>query len=148
MQMLGFRYLEGLPILYSTTFLFALPRDLHSFQSYASPEGLGRTRSLIIGFSQTESPFRNDDPKLSPGTVEEWKSAIQGLEKMERLQELQILLGHRSAEGGNLQDTNDPALERRPWKNEDETPAMEERHDKLFGLLGKVDVPKFTLHLT
>lgn len=46
------RYLEGLSILYSTTFVFEMPRDLYSFQLCVSPEGLANVKTLIIAFGQ------------------------------------------------------------------------------------------------
>ncbi len=149
MQILGFRYLEGLSILYSITFVFALPLDLYSFRSYASPEGLGGIRSLIIAFGQTDQfhkgLFRCNGTMLTPGSLDDWEKVLHGLERMKRLHELQILLGHRFGENKR---GSSPDLERRPWKNEDENPIMEERHEKLFELLGSVNVPNSTLHLT
>jgi hypothetical protein len=48
------RYTESLKILYSTTFVFEMPEQLHSFQLIASPDGLASVKGLIIAFGRID----------------------------------------------------------------------------------------------
>jgi len=137
-------YLEGLSILYSTTFVFEMPLDLYDFQLCVSPEGLSSVRGLIVALGQIDrpgsGPFFSRGTKPPYGSLDEWENAIHGLKRMRGLQELQVWLGHRH--------TQMPELERRPWKEHQGNETLEQRHDKLFDLFGTVDVPRFTVHLT
>ncbi|KAH8719334.1 hypothetical protein GQ44DRAFT_829413 [Phaeosphaeriaceae sp. PMI808] len=137
-------YLEGLAILYSTTFVFQMPRDLYNFQLCVSPEGLSNVKRLIIAFGKVNwpgnGPFFSYDIKHPHGSLDEWQNAIYGLKKMRGLHELQLWLGHRHAQM--------PELERRPWKEDQGSQILEQRHQKLFDLFGTIDVPNFTIHLT
>jgi hypothetical protein len=137
------RYLEGLTILYSTSFVFECPLDLYNFQLCVSPEGLSRVRGLIIALGQVDcarsGPFFFYG-KHPHGSLDEWRNAIHGLKQFRRLQELQVFLGHRHVQI--------PELERRPWKEDRESQTAEERHYKLFNLFGAVKVPNFTIYLT
>jgi hypothetical protein len=132
-------------MLYSTTFVFEMPRDLYAFQLCASPEGLTSVRGLIIALGQIDWPgsgpfFSYDTSEHPNGSVDEWENAIHGFNTMGGLRELQVWLGHRHVQK--------PELERRPWKEDDGKDTLEQRHRKLFGLFGTVDVPNFTVHLT
>jgi hypothetical protein len=139
-----FRYLEGLAILYSTTFVFEMPLDLYDFQLCVSPEGLSNVKRLIIAFGQTDWPYSGPfffrDIEHPHGSLDEWEDAIYGLKKMRGLQELQVWLGHRHVRM--------PELERRPWKEDQGSQLLEQRHQKLLDLFGTVNVPNFTIHLT
>ncbi|KAH7363699.1 hypothetical protein BKA66DRAFT_208798 [Pyrenochaeta sp. MPI-SDFR-AT-0127] len=137
-------YLEGLAILYSTTFVFEMPLDLYSFQLCVSPEGLLNVKRLIIAFGQTDwhysGPFFSRNTKHPHGSLNEWENAIHGLKKMRSLQELQVWLGHYHV--------RIPELERRPWKENEGSQMLEQRHQKLFDLYDALEVPNFTVHLT
>lgn len=62
------RYLEGLPILYSTTLVFAQPRDLYNLQLCVCPEGLASIKRLVVAFGAVTRPL--EGPLLSSGWPE------------------------------------------------------------------------------
>jgi hypothetical protein len=140
----GLSYLEGLPLFYSTTFIFEQPLDLYSFQLLASPEGLSNVKRVTIGFGQTDwpsrGPFLSSDTRHPRGSLGEWENAICSLKNMGALHDLHIWLGHRH----NLT----PELEQRPWGEESGSAILEQRHQRFFDIFGTLDLPSFTIHLT
>jgi len=73
-------------------------------------------------------------------TWKEWGKAFQDLQDISSLQKLQVWLWHRNTEESDLA--------RRPWKEELANEAVEQKHQKLFDVLGAVVVPDFTVNLT
>lgn len=138
--------------------MFEYPRDLHSFQLCASPDGLSCIKSLAIaygpgGYLSCCSLFR--DVFYVHGFVEhsnrwlhELENAIHGLKEMDKLRKLDIWFGY----------TQIPSfwLSHRPWDVErggkgveERINALEQRHQKILDLFGTLEgVADFTLHLT
>jgi hypothetical protein len=136
------RYSETLEVLYSsTTFVFALPIDLHCLQVTVSPEGLTHMSGLIISFGKVD--WSNNGPFHQEGGLKEWENAVHGLEKMPGLSELQVWFYH-----GEFNVLKELVWPRRPWGARIEGKAVEQRHQKLFDLFATADVPEFTVNIT
>ena len=138
------RYLEGLPLLYSTTFVFEMPLDLYSFQLCVSPEGLSNIKRLIIAHGKSDwtgvGPFFSVDTPHPHGSLDEWGKSVHGLKQMAGLYQVQVWLGHRQVRMAEW--------ERRPWKEDLANQMLEQRHQKLIDLFSSLDMPNFTIHLT
>jgi hypothetical protein len=132
------RYPEALKVLYtSTKFVFAQPMDIHCLQELASPEGLASVRTLIIPFGNVDRWFHWTE------VLQEWNGAFRGLGRMPALRELQIWMYHPGAE-----KAAEPARERRPWEEKNDSDVGEQNHRELFELFGTARLPDFTVNLT
>jgi hypothetical protein len=125
----------------STTFVFAIPMDIHCFQVTASPEGLASVKSLIISFGKIDRP--NYGPFHQEEGLREWEEAFHSLGKMPFLHELQIWLYH-----GGPGQSGELAWPRRPWEVRMGSEAVEHRHKMVFDLFATSHVPDFTVNLT
>ena len=127
----------------STTFVFATPVDAHCFQLVVSPKGLASVRSLIIASDRVdEGLFCPNNTQRTQFTLKEWEGAFHDLQKMLALRELQVWLIHR-----NTKELNSVQV-RRPWKEGTGNEAVEQRHRKLFDVLGTARVNDFTVSFT
>jgi hypothetical protein len=134
-------HFEALKILYSsTTFVFAMPRDLRGFQVLASPTGVKTVRGIFLVYGRVDwrgnGPLHDTDGK----SLREWEDAFRELGNKVSLRELQIWLSHR----------NDEPLDeaRRPWAEGSGDERAENRHQGLFDVFRSVSVPDFTVRLT
>ncbi|KAF2675611.1 hypothetical protein K458DRAFT_397797 [Lentithecium fluviatile CBS 122367] len=135
-------YTEALEVLYSsTTFVFAIPMDIHCFQVTASPEGLASVKNLIISFGKIDWP--NNGPFHQKDGLREWEDTFHSLDKMPSLRELQIWFYH-----GGPGQPKELVWARRPWEERMGSEAVEQRHKKLFDLFATAHVPEFTVNLT
>jgi hypothetical protein len=133
-------YMEALKILYSsTTFVFAMPRDLHCFQVLASPTGLQDLRRIILAYGRVDWHGRGPLHDATRESLREFGDAFHGLGRRASLKEVQVWLSHR--------DDVAPGEARRPWQ-EGGSEEAEKRHQELFDVFGSVSVPDFSIHLT
>jgi hypothetical protein len=124
------------------TFVFEKPMDLHCFRLIVSPEGLGRVRSILMAINQFD--WLISGTSSSEELLNEGNEAFHDFEKMISLQKLQVWLHHH-----NYSDFEELDPPPRPWVQKAVgIEAKERKHQKLFDMLGTVQVPNFTVNLT
>jgi hypothetical protein len=140
------RYSESVKILYScTSFVFESPYDIHAFRLIASSEGLAIVNDLVLAFGRVDwavsGPLCESRPPDTSENVKGWVDALSNIHTaLTSLQRLQIWMYHHNEEK--------PEVERRPWVHGAEDKEREERHQKLFDVLGTIKAQDFILSLS